>query len=417
MIIFFFLLIPIGFYIDYLFWKRLTPCIVAFIGIYFILATYEIIGRPLGFIDLNSSVYFYIFIFYLCGLFASLSAAFIFTFISKIKKPIYNFSLFNYGTNSKILILSICLILCILCAYHILTAYLVLGSFVSEDFEGMLTYGFAGHSFAILMGTLPFLLEIFLKERKKKYFLLIVFVFVLLFMKQVKYWVMIPLVWMVWYAISGGFIKLTIRKYFTISFTMVSLLFILFFSVYLMKVVMSNDAGSLDFYEVFFSILIHFFGYLFSGILTLSSYENLGLYNNLSFSDGFGLIAGLMNIFNIITGQEIITLELTRPMLPLNNLYNAVGNVPSLWGTMLLAAGNFAFLFFFIIVFLLSILCGLARFSKIVLIIYTFLTSFLFFSWFDYYFYLLTPYEVSGFVIIFYCMVRAVRKNKFRMKD
>lgn len=409
MIFLFFLLLPIGFTLDYFCWKRLTPCIVSFVGVYLILLTYEFVGQPLGFIALNNYVYFYILLFYLCGFLASISAAILFSRIDKIKTPIIDFSLFNYGHRAKYFITNIALLMSLICAWHIFSAYHELGSFVSEDFEARLTYGFAGHSFAILMATLPFLVEIYLKEKKKKYIFFIAMIFILLFMKQVKYWVMIPLVWMVWYIISGKFIQLSIRKYIIISFQLLIMLLVLFFSVYFMKVIMSNQSGSLDYFSVIFSIMIHFLGYLFSGILTLSNYEGLGLYNNLTFTDGLGLLAGFLNIFNAITGSDLLTLELVRPMLSLNTVYGAVGNVPSIWGTMLLSAGNYAFLFFFIMIFLLSILCGMSRHSKLMLIIYTFLTSFLFFSWFDYYYYLLTPYEVSAFVIVFYASVRLLK--------
>jgi len=410
MVFLFFFLLPVGFTIDYYCWKRLTPCIVSFIGVYFILLIYELIGQSLGFITLSKFVYFYIFLFYLCGLLASITAAIFFSRIDKIKPPVIEFSLFNYGDRAKNFITNVALLMSLICSWHIFSAYRDLGSFVSEDFEARLTYGFAGHSFAILMATLPFLVEIYLKHKKKKYIVFISFIFILLFMKQVKYWVMIPLVWMVWYVISGKFIQLSFKKYITISLKLALVLIALFFSVYFMKVIMSNQSGNLDYFSVKFSIMIHFLGYLFSGILTLSNYEGLGLYNNLTFKDAFGLLAGFLNIFNAISGSDLLTLELVRPMLPLNIIYGAVGNVPSIWGTLLLSAGNYAFLFFFIMIFLLSFLCGMSSHSKLMLMIYTFLTSFLFFSWFDYYYYLLTPYEVSAFVMLFYFCIQIIKK-------
>ena len=409
----FFLLVPIGFSIDYFCWKKLTPCIVAFVGIYFILLCYEVFGNSLGFIDINGYVYFYILLFYLVGLIASLSAASLNVLFYKVKLPVDKFSLFSYGTRSKRLILTISLIMCVICIINIYLAYLQLGSFVSEDFEGALTYGFAGHSFAVLMATLPFLTEIYLKEQRKKILLLILLVFCLLFMKQVKYWVMIPLVWMVWYVISGKFIKLSIKKYFSITLKLAGSLFILFFLVYFMKVVMSNQTGTLDYSAVIFSILIHFFGYLFSGILTLSTYESMGMFSHIDSYDPLGLVAGFLNIFNAFTGGELISLELVRPMVSLNTIYPASGNVPSLWGTMLLALGNYSFIFFFFLIFSLSLLCVLSQYSKIMLLIYTFLTSFMFFSWFDYYYYLLPPYEISVYIIVLYSSVRLLKRKVF----
>ncbi|YCH32555.1 DUF6337 family protein [Erwinia sp. D4-22] len=407
----FFLFLPMGFWLDYISWKRVTPCMVAFIGIYFILLTYEIFGEYLGFILINKYVYFYILIFYLCGLFASLLVAVIFAAINKVKRPVKKFFAFEYGARSKKTIINIAIIMAILCIYNIYNAYLTLGSFVSEEFEEKLTYGFAGHCFAILMATLPFLAEIFFKERKKSLLLLIGMILILLFMKQVKYWVMIPLVWITWYAISGKFIELTFKKYFSLVVKLCLALVSLFFLVYFMKVYMSNHSGDLDYSAIIFSIAIHFFGYLFSGILTLSSYESLGIYRNLVQHDGMGLLSGFLNIFNVLSGSELLELQINRPFVVLNNLYNSSGNVPSLWGTLLLATGYYSFFWFFILIFILSLLCGLSGYSKLILLIYTFQTSFLFFAWFDYYYYLLTPYEVSAFVIIFYGLIRFL-KNK-----
>lgn len=412
MYILFFLLLPMGFLIDYISWKRVTPCMVAFVGIYFILLAYEIFGGYLGFIAINTYVYFYIFIFYLCGLFASLLSALVFAFIYKIKRPVDNFSVFEYGNRSKRIIISIAIIMAIVCVYNIYSAYLALGSFVSEEFEEKLTYGFAGHSFAILMATLPFLAEIFFRERKKSIFLLIAMILILLFMKQVKYWVMIPLVWITWYAISGKFIQLSFKKYFSLLLKLSLALVSLFFLVYFMKVYMSNHSGNLDYSAVIFSIAIHFFGYLFSGILTLSSYESLGIYRHLVQNDGMGLLSGFLNIFNVLSGSELIELQINRPFVILNTLYNSSGNVPSLWGTLLLATGYYSFFWFFMLIFILSLLCGLSGYSKLILLLYTFQTSFLFFAWFDYYYYLLTPYEVSAFVMLFYGLIRLLRKKQ-----
>lgn len=411
----FFIFIPVGFIIDYLSWKRLTPCMVAFIGVYLILLSYESFGSVLGFIEINEYVYFYILLFYLVGLISSLSAASLNLLFYKVKNPIEFPSLFPYGKVSKNTIISVTLLMCLICIINIYAAYSELGSFVSEDFEGKLTYGFAGHSFALLMATLPFLTEIYLKEKSKRILSLILLVFCLLFLKQVKYWVMIPLVWMVWYVITGKYIRLSLGRYFSISFKLVFLLLSLFFLVYFMKVVMSNQTGVIDYTTVVFSILIHFFGYLFSGILTFSSYLNLGLFNNIAYHDALGLMAGFLNIFNAASGGDLITLDLVRPMVSLNTIYPVSGNVPSLWGTTLLAVGNYAFVYFFFMIFLLSILCSLSQYSKVLLLLYTFITSFLFFSWFDYYYYLLTPYEVTAYIVILYSLVRTLKRKTIRL--
>lgn len=414
MSVIFFVILFFGFYIDFKIWQRISPCTVSFLGVYFILIIHLLIAEPLGFVDIDDQLYLYLLIFYLIGFIASVLAAVIFWEGKRGRQSIpLSPAGFEFSRRAEKVILLLSIILCGFASYNIYTAYISVGSFVSDDFENMLTYGVAGHIFALLMAMLPFVMDVYIKERKKIFGIIIVLIFILLFMKQVKYWVMIPLVWMPWYLICGGFIKLSLKKYITLSMMVIGLLLLLFFSVYFMKVYFSSaDSSALDYGAVINDIAIHFFGYLFSGILAFSTYIKMGFYNSLVVHDGLGLFSGILNIFNVTTGSELISLNLYRPMIELNTLSGSIGNVPSLWGTILLASGYFSFILFFFIIFLLSILSGLSRNSKCLLIVYTFLTSFMFFSWFDYYYYLLTPYEVSVFCIILYLFLKAISKRK-----
>ncbi|WP_233380377.1 DUF6337 family protein, partial [Escherichia coli] len=162
---------------------------------------------------------------------------------------------------------------------------------------------------------------------------------------------------------------------------------------------------------VLYDIMIHFFGYLYSGILTFSIYISKGLYNQLDAKDILGLFSGPVNVLNILIGEKIISLDITRPFVTLNEYSGTVGNVPSLWGTLLLAGGYLSLPIYFLIIFLISVLQWFSKRSNLALIIYTFLTSFLFFSWFDYYYYLLMPFEVSVLCVIFYIVFERRARN------
>jgi len=249
---------------------------------------------------------------------------------------------------------------------------------------------------------MPFVLRNYHADKNKLALFLLIFILILLFMKQVKYWVMIPFLWMVWYSVVSGYIKLTFGRVVLLSLSIVVLLMAFFFLVYFMKVVFSSNSQSIDYGAVIYDIMIHFFGYLYSGILTFSVYLRQGIFNNLVANDLMGLFAGPVNVLNLILGEKLINLDIVRPFVILNKYSGTVGNVPSLWGTLLMAGGYFSFGIYFLVIFFVSVLQWFSKFSNLALMIYTFLTSFLFFSWFDYYYYLLMPFEVSMLCVFFY---------------
>ncbi|WP_236651432.1 DUF6337 family protein, partial [Enterobacter cloacae] len=391
MFAFFFLVILFGFSIDYFVWRRITPLIASYIGVFFIVLTHILFGKQLGFVDIEDGIYTFISLFFLIGLIASLVCAFIMAWLTK------NMDLRSYKNNktSRVskAVIWLALLISFLCAYFIYSAGTKLGSYVSEDFENALTYGVPGHVFAILVSLMPFVLKRYHADKRKSILFLLLCILVLLFMKQVKYWVMIPFVWMVWYSVVSGYIKLTFSRLIILSVLIIFLLTSFFFLVYFMKVVFSTTSQSVDYSAVIYDIMIHFFGYLYSGILTFSVYFRQGIFNNLSVNDLMGLFAGPINVLNLILGEDLINLNLTRPFVVLNNYSGTVGNVPSFWGTLLMASGYLSFGIYFILMFAISLLQWFSKYSNLALMVYTFLTSFLFFSWFDYYYYLLMPFE------------------------
>lgn len=402
--------------LDYYIWRKITPSMISVIGIYAILFIHAAIGESLGFLPIESNVYFFITTFYVVGLFASLSCAFGMSFLSK--GVVVDTSVTNkyYGPKIRKYIINTTVLVSLICCFFIYKGWSEIGSFVSDDFEGTLTYGIAGHFFAILVALIPFLLKAYYSKRTKPVFILLAFVLVLLFMKQVKYWVMIPLVWMFWYSIAAGYIKLSIKKFLLLSLVLVFLLVSLFFSVYFMKVFFRGDSGNVDYNTVLIEIMIHFFGYLYSGLLTFSVYISDGLYNALTPNDILGLFSGPVNIINVIINDDLINLTLPKYFVVINKITGTTGNVPTLWGTLLLAGGYYAYAFYFFMFLCICLLQWFAKRSQCFLMIYTFITSFLFFSWFDYYYYLLMPFEVTVLILMFYTIFeRKIKPNNTKI--
>ncbi|EJL89599.1 DUF6337 family protein [Pantoea sp. GM01] len=390
-------------YIDYRIWHKLTPLMISYIGVFIIVVTHYFIGERLGFVSIDENVFLYLSIFITVGLIASLACYCATLFFVTYDLNHHSTNKF-YDSSTRISVITFSLLIALLCLYYIINSWYKLGTLVSEDFEGLLTYGLAGHSFAILVSLLPFLLKAFFSKKNKYILSLIIFIFLLLFMKQVKYWVMIPLVWMIWYSIYSGFLKIDFLKSFFISIVCALMLFLLFFLVYFMKVVLNAQNQTIDYSILTYDILIHFFGYLYSGVLTFSAYIEQGVFSSLYPKDILGLFSGPLNVINILVNNDLMTLDIVRPFVTLNTTSNSVGNVPTLWGTLLISAGYVSFIVYFFVMFFIYFLQWCARFSTLAAINYTFLTSFLFFSWFDYYYYLLMPFEVCVFCCIFYCL-------------
>ena len=402
MFAFFFVVITLGFSADYFVWRRITPLIASYIGVFFILLTHILFGQQLGFVNIDNGIYIFIILFFLVGLVASLMCAFTMTWLTR--NIDFKLHVSERNTQTSHFVIYFAIFISVLCAYFIYSEGTRLGSFVSEDFENALTYGVPGHVFAVLVSLMPFVLKRYHADKRKSILFLLLCILILLFMKQVKYWVMIPFVWMVWYSVVSGYIKLTVGKVIFLSLLIIALLMSFFFLVYFMKVIFSTNSQSIDYGAVINDIIIHFFGYLYSGILTFSVYLRQGMFSSLTINDLMGLFAGPINILNLILNDNLISLNLTRPFVVLNKYSETVGNVPSLWGTLLMASGYLSFAIYFVIIFFVSLLQWFSKFSNLALIIYTFLTSFLFFSWFDYYYYLLMPFEVSMLCIFFYIL-------------
>jgi hypothetical protein len=438
-------------YIELKMWKALTPLIVAFSGITVISVLHSTLGGYLGFFDVNPEVFLYISYFLAIAFASSLFVFLIFSYTriqhsylatgsqstracapdgSRIDNTDLNKSglvaadlipgrVFD-NSFAAYLFLGAVLLLLIFVLYSILRAYVSAGEIAGEEFEHALSYGIVGHSFALLMACVPFL-YLFSKLSVSRYvrrlcFAFLVLCFLFLFMKQVKYWVLVPLIWI---------LVISFRLY-GFSFNMSlfykgvggsAIAIILFFIVYLVQIVSGNDGVSaLDIPVLLLDIFYHLLGYAFSGLLVFSSLIDDGVFYTLNYKDAAVAFEGLFNILGALVGGGLYDGDhFVIEFYVLDDVFNKTGNVGTLWADFLIYMGIFAFPIYFIMFFLLYFLFMLSRFSFLAFIYYTGIVSFLFFSWFSSYFKLLSPYEIpllSVFVAVLLIFLSRVKVGR-----
>lgn len=395
-----------SFYIDYIFWRNITPNIVAFMGIFLISILYDLFGKGLGFVDVESDVYLYLILFVFSGQMASFLGFYI---SQKIK---FNYKVepdvkrkFTYSKAGVRFFFIFITFVIGLCLFGIYRAYMLTNSLSGDEFEGLLSHGIIAHVFALLMASTPFIYIIASQGQKinKLYYILLVCVILLLFMKQIKYWVLVPLVWILLLNIYL-YNQNSVSKILKNSLIIFSLMFLFFIGAYFFVIILnSGDYDSLDLYSSFIGIFNHLLGYLFSGILVFSSLIRDGVFNDLVWRDSFVVFNGVVNVVSTLVGEGLYKGdEFLIPFYVLNEDTGQTGNVGTLWATFLLYLGNFSFFVFFIIIFFLSLLFSLSKHFGLALIIYTSLVAFMFFSWFASYFALLTIYEVPILASLIY---------------
>lgn len=434
MYFFFLISVLIVFIIEWKLWRTLTPTIISFGGVAVISLIHATVGRYMGFFDVNPMVYLYISGFLFTSFFSSLIVFFIFNlsrnkittsevysdnfFLSHAPKDqrINNYRkdynligpLFKSRNINNTFLIFVFTMLCFI-FYSVLKAYFRLGVITGEAFENELSFGVVGHAFALLMACLPFLYILsksaYSANLKKISMIFLIVSLSLLFMKQIKYWVLVPVIWLslIYFKIYSHRISVSfLVKLFWIFLICVAL----FYSVYLFQILYWSGFSGGEIKESSMSIVYHMFGYMFSGIMTFSSLIEDGLLNELMYRDIGVAFQGLSNILAILSGGSLYAGEIfTINFYVLDSVYQKTGNVPTIWGDFLLYLGFFSYPIYFILYFIIYCLLVASRFSPIIFFYYTGLVSFLFFSWFASYFKLLSIYEVPLLSMVVATMV------------
>lgn len=406
------------FWVDFKVWKRITPIIIIYFGVAFLSLAHALISQPLDLREINPTIFIYLSIFMLISFASSLSIYIITNQFrrNKIKQNTKQYylqknkqalsQLFSNQKKAK-LFLKFLLMLVTYNLFSIFSAYKKIGILSGEDFEGALSYGLVGHSFALLMACAPVTYMFYKnlhKTRLKNIFLaLLVVSILLLFLKQVKYWVLVPLIWIGIINIYTGNHNLNMKTIATlVMYVLIPILF--FFGSYVF--ILYNFETSLDFSEIIHSTFYHLLGYLFSGLIVLSSLIHDGFLDPLIYRDACDVFSGICNIAYKFSGQELNNSKpFLIPFYQIDNIYGKTGNVPGLWGVFLIHLGWFSIPFYLFLSTFIYFIFWVSERNIIFFLYYTGIISFMFLSWFASYFGLLTIYEVplfSAFIILLF---------------
>ena len=408
------------FALEFKIWRTITPTIIIFSGITVVSTLHFLLWSTLEFIQVNSIIFIYLSIFLLISFTSSLLLFFSYKKNSIIDSHYTKKISINIFTKAEAILIFLILMLFLLAFifYAITEAYKTTGIMAGENFEYLLSYGVVGHSFALLMACTPITYLFFNFSTtifSKRFFLMILCISLFfLFLKQVKYWSLVPSVWIAiinfhLYGVKFNF-KFLLKL---ISFVLLSI--IIFFSTYLFG--FYAFGVDIDIYHKIYDTAYHFMGYLFSGIIVFSSLVNDGYLYELQYRDVCATFTGACNIIDFFRGLELYSGDniFMIDFYTLDNVFNKKGNVPTLWGVFMLHLGWTSFIFYFLLSLFIYFIFVLSRTRLPVFLYYTGLISFMFFSWFASYFALLSIYEIpllSLFVISFFLIFskRVVRK-------
>ncbi len=396
------------FVLEFKIWRTITPTIIIFSGVTVVLTLHFLFSSTLEFVQLNSIIFIYLFIFLLISFISSLlSFLFIYNNNSIIDSHhIKKISIKLFAKEKMIFSISMFLLL-IFIFYAIIKAYKTVGIMAGDNFEYLLSYGIVGHSFALLMACTPITYLFFNFSTTilfKRFFLMILCISLFfLFLKQVKYWSLVPSVWIAIINFHLYGVKFNL-KFLLKIISLILLSVMIFFFTYLFSLYVFGV--DVDFYYKMYDTAYHFIGYLFSGIIVFSSLINDGYFNELPYRDVCGTFTGACNIIDFFRGLGLYSEEniFIIDFYTLENVFNKKGNVPTLWGVFMLHLGWTSFIFYFLLSLFIYFIFILSRTRLPFFLYYTGLISFMFFSWFASYFALLSIYEIpllSLFVIWF----------------
>lgn len=392
-------------FLEATFWRRLTPNLVAAIPTTILVIVATLVTPYFGFVNPSTELYLLLSLFFLTGSLSSLLVVCIFRGHDSFRTKTISFSV--QGQNLQWLKFFL-LIACAIATYKAAQAYLVVGNLHDEEFSNMLSHGVAGHALVFSMLAAPILL---LSRKKGDAFSLTIATisFLLLFLKQVKGWLVIPILFTLLMSWHAGSLRASRRGVFWL-FALPFIAAGVFFGVYLLG--WSSRAGfsiSEDFfYSALEAISIHFLGYLVAGILGLS--ELINNLNSFQAEDPQKLIAPLYNLLALLQTAEFIS-PVSEHFFVINEFHSKGSNVYTLWGTLLLTSGILAFPIYFFIISILSTLLLLINTSRFIFFLYCYAASMLALSWFEYYYFHLAFYEGIFFLLFIATMQGKTRKR------
>lgn len=295
--------------------------------------------------------------------------------------------------------LSFCLFMLILAIYgiHIMTVLAsTLAAIGSDEFaDESSNSGLWGHMFNLVMA---FEIISFIYLSRKNWYFIFVILFAIIFcvINQVKGWVLIPLITGILLKIYTGKLHINLRLVLTVIIGGFSF----FFLSYYLSLAVSENKDLTD--DITFFIFKNFFHYLSSGVLALSMDLDLGILEQPDLEYLFGPFS---NIWHTLNDEP--TVSNLNPYY-MGTTWEGLGaNIRTFLGTIFV----YSRYYFPIIVMIFSTAFYTVHYfmvkrgTMILLLIDAWLSAIFFMGWFDYYFALLTSYEIIIIFIIFHVIV------------
>ena len=277
--------------------------------------------------------------------------------------------------------------------------------FGSDEFgDEFAKYGLFGHLLVFLIGCMI----VFFSFIKRKHWLIpvatILSIALLLFVNQVKSWVIIPLLAGLLLCMMMGKVRMNMRLLATISIVGIGI----FAASYLVMFIIVNQTDYSSDMGRF--IGVHVIHYLTSGVLGLSEDMRLGIVET---QDPEIIIAPFVNIVHVLTGEQPI--DVVNPnYFYINKYTSSVDNVRTFFGELYVFSGPYISIMYIFLfgIFVYSVrIASLCTQSVYIISIDAWFCALLFMGWFDFYFYHLRTYEVPAYLLMLHFMSKFVFKN------
>lgn len=313
---------------------------------------------------------------------------FVFKRTGVIKSPFDDISFYI----ANIHIIKIIAIISLGLIYYKIILLLHLYSIGGIEFEKAISHGLEAHLSILLRFILIYFIVIVTKKDKVLW-LLILLIILSVIISGSKSWILIPI-------ISGLFIRNIVgRNRKRISLKLVLYISIFIFLVFFIAYYFSIGKN-VKFSKYFLFLLNHIIFYFSAGIVAFSEY----LKNNGNTSiDPLLIIGTPINVYNKFMGYE--TKKMISDIWTIVNEQGNNSNVKTALGTLYIYSGwffGFLYLIFFSFIHYCILYFTIIKKNILLLIIYSFWSSILFFGWFELYYHLVAFYEIPIWCIIIY---------------
>lgn len=227
----------------------------------------------------------------------------------------------------------------------------------------------------------------------------------LIFVYQVKSWMIVPILAGLIYRWTTGRIRVSARLLFSVLILMI----ILFFGSYLLGFG-ANDPAALVNPDVYLFLARHFANYLFAGVLAFSETMKYGFLIDVSAEQVF---APVINIYRVLVGEKLVT-QINPTFLVIGYL-GQTSNVNTLFGTLVLMLGPLVTFFYTIgmaiTVFGIYSAVYITR-NCWIAVIWVFLAAMMCLGWFELYFSNLTAIEVPLICLLFAIFLPLISRQR-----